>query len=136
MKFLSISEFVKETLKQAEKTTQINVVFSVNDAKEDKFGKIGAIPLLIFVTKDANKEIWDYKTIKEKYGEEIKLTLPKPTRIKNGYANIIIYTEATYSEKFQTYYYKRCYGDLTNKVITKAIESQRQAQEQIEVLDI
>ena len=40
--------------------------------------------------------------------------------------------------KYDTYYYQRQYGDITNKVITKAIESQEQKQEhdKVEVLDI
>ena len=47
-------------------------------------------------------------------------------------------TEATYSEKYQTYFFKRQYGDLTNKVIAKANESQDQknTHEQTEILDL
>ena len=47
-------------------------------------------------------------------------------------------TEATYSEKYQTYFFRRQYGDLTNKVINKANESQDQklAHEQTEILDL
>ena len=56
------------------------------------------------------------------------LPLPKPDRSKNGYANIQIKTESSYSEKYDTYYYQRQYGDITNKVITKEIESQEQKQ--------
>ena len=49
-----------------------------------------------------------------------------------------ISTVATYSEKFQTYFYKKQYGDLTNKVIAKAVDSQEQKRkhDQAEVLDI
>ena len=126
-------------MKIEQNTSQINVVFSVKDAIEDKFGKINAIPLLIVITKaDNNKEVWDYNTILEKYEEEIKITLPKTERSKNGYANIQISTDSTYSEKYQTYYYKKQYGDLTSKVITKAIESldQKRQHDVIAVLDI
>lgn len=138
MKFLSTTNFVNTTLKLNSKITQINIVYSVKDIVEDKFGKVGAIPLLIVITDDIGKQVWDYNTIIEKYGEEIKITLPKPDRSKNGYANIQIKTESSYSEKYDTYYYQRQYGDITNKVITKAIESQEQKQEhdKVEVLDI
>ena len=135
---LSTTNFVNTTLKLNSKITQINIVYSVKDIVEDKFGKVGAIPLLIVITDDIGKQVWDYNTIIEKYGEEIKITLPKPDRSKNGYANIQIKTESSYSEKYDTYYYQRQYGDITNKVITKAIESQEQKQEhdKVEVLDI
>ena len=139
MKFLSVNNFVNTTMKIEQNTSQINVVFSVKDAIEDKFGKISANPLLIVITKaDGNKEIWDYNTILEKYEEEIKITLPKTERSKNGYANMQISTTSTYSEKYQTYYYKKQYGDLTSKVITKAIESldQKRQHDVIAVLDI
>ena len=136
--WLSTTNFVNTTLKLNSKITQINIVYSVKDIVEDKFGKVGAIPLLIVITDDIGKQVWDYNTIIEKYGEEIKITLPKPDRSKNGYANIQIKTESSYSEKYDTYYYQRQYGDITNKVITKAIESQEQKQEhdKVEVLDI
>ena len=134
MKFLSTTNFVNTTLKLNSKITQINIVYSVKDIVEDKFGKVGAIPLLIVITDDIGKQVWDYNTIIEKYGEEIKITLPKPDRSKNGYANIQIKTESSYSEKYDTYYYQRQYGDITNKVITKAIESQEH--DKVEVLDI
>ena len=134
MKFLSTTNFVNTTLKLNSKITQINIVYSVKYIVEDKFGKVGAIPLLIVITDDIGKQVWDYNTIIEKYGEEIKITLPKPDRSKNGYANIQIKTESSYSEKYDTYYYQRQYGDITNKVITKAIESQEH--DKVEVLDI
>ena len=137
MKFLSINNFVNETLKLAPNTKQINIVFSVKEAIEDKFNKLSVTPLLIILTGET-KEVCDYNKILEKYGEEIKLTLPKTVKSKNGYANLQISTESTYSEKFESYYYKRQYGDLTNKVITKAIESkeQKEKHESVEVLDI
>ena len=140
MKFLSVNNFVNTTLKLEPKTTQINIVFSVRDATEDQFGKVSAIPLLIFLTKkeDVNKIILDYNQIIEKYGEDLKITLPKPERSRNGYANMQISTESTYSEKYQTYYYRKQYGDLTNKVVAKAIESQdmKQQHDVVDVLDI
>ena len=113
-------------------------MFSAKEATEDKFGKVNAIPLLVFITKDAEKDIWDYNTIIEKYGEPILISLPKPEKNKNGYANMQFSTEATYSEKYQTYFFRRQYGDLTNKVIAKANESQDQklAHEQTEILDL
>ena len=110
------------------------------DAIEDKFGKVNAIPLLIFLTKinETNKTILDYNQIIEKYGEELKISLPKPDRSRNGYANIQITTTSTYSEKYQTNFYKKQYGDLTNKVVAKATKSQDQKQQHdvIDVLDI
>ena len=137
---LSVNNFVNTTLKLEPKTTQINIVYAIKDAIEDKFGKVSAIPLLIFLTKSegGNKEILDYNQIIEKYGEDLKITLPKPERSRNGYANMQIDTESTYSEKYQTYYYKKQYGDLTNKVVSKATESQdmKQQHDVIEVLDI
>ena len=59
MKFLSVNNFVNATMKIEPNTTQINIVFSVRDALEDKFGKVNAIPLLIFITKanENTKEI-------------------------------------------------------------------------------
>ena len=140
MKYLSVNNFVNTTMKIEPSTTQINIVFSVRDATEDQFGKVSAIPLLIFLTKDnnANKEILDYNQIIEKYGEDLKITLPKPERSRNGYANIQISTNSTYSEKYQTYYYRKQYGDLTNKVVAKATESQdmKQQHDVVDVLDI
>ena len=121
-------------------TAQINIVYSVRDANEDKFGKVAAIPLLIFLTQanEPNKVILNYNQIIEKYGEELKITLPKPEISRNGFANIQIDTNSTYSEKYQTYYYKKQYGDLTNKVVAKATESQdmKQQHDVIDVLDI
>ena len=140
MKYLSVNNFVNTTMKIEPSTTQINIVFSVRDATEDQFGKVSAIPLLIFLTKgnNANKEILDYNQIIEKYGEDLKITLPKPERSRNGYANIQISTNSTYSEKYQTYYYRKQYGDLTNKVVAKATESQdmKQQHDVVDVLDI
>ena len=139
MKFLSVNNFVNTTMKIEDKATTINIVFSTKDSVEDKFGKINVIPLLIVITKgDGNKEIWDYNLILEKYEEEIKISLPKTEKSKNGYANMQISTASTYSERFQTYYYKKQYGDLTSKVIAKAVDSQEQKRkhDQIEVLDI
>ena len=71
MKFLSVNNFVNTTMKLEPKTTQINIVYAIKDAIEDKFGKVSAIPLLIFLTKSEglNKEILDYNQIIEKYGE-------------------------------------------------------------------
>ena len=140
MKYLSVNNFVNTTMKLEPSTTQINIVFSVRDAIEDQFGKVSAIPLLIFLTKgnNANKEILDYNQIIEKYGEDLKITLPKPERSRNGYANMQISTNSTYSEKYQTYYYRKQYGDLTNKVVAKATESQdmKQQHDVVDVLDI
>ena len=140
MKYLSVNNFVNTTMKMEPNTTQINIVFSVRDAIEDKFGKVSAIPLLIFLTKanEATKEILNYNQIIEKYGEDLKITLPKPERSRNGYANIQINTGSTYSEKYQTYYYRKQYGDLTNKVVAKATESQdmKQQHDVVDVLDI
>ena len=138
MKFLSANNFVNITLKIEPKAIKINVVFAVKEAVEDKFGKVNAIPLLVFISKEEGKDIWDYNTIIEKYGEPILISLPKPEKNKNGYANMQFSTEATYSEKYQTYFFKRQYGDLTNKVIAKANESQDQklAHEQTEILDL
>ena len=140
MKFLSVNNFVNATMKLEPNTTQINIVFLIREAIEDKFGKVNAIPLLIFLTKinETNKTIMDYNQIIEKYGEELKISLPKPDRSRNGYANIQISTASTYSEKYQTYFYKKQYGDLTNKVVAKATESQDQKQQHdvIDVLDI
>ena len=140
MKFLSVNNFVNTTVKIEPDTTQINIVYSIKDAIEDKFGKVSAIPLLIFITKknETNKMILDYNQIIEKYGEELRITLPKPERSRNGYANIQISTESTYSEKYQTYFYRKQYGDLTNKVVAKATESQDMKQEHdvVDVLDI
>ena len=139
MKFLSVNNFVNTTVKIEDNATIINVVFSTKDSAEDKYGKINVVPLLIVISKEDNsKVIWDYNTIIEKYEEEIKISLPKCEKSKNGYANMQISTIAAYSEKFQTYFYKKQYGDLTNKVIAKAIESQEQKKkhDQIEVLDI
>ena len=140
MKFLSVNNFVNATMKIEPNTTQINIVFSVRDALEDQFGKVNAIPLLIFLTKVNNntKEILDYNQIIEKYGEDLKISLPKPERSRNGFANIQISTASTYSEKYQTYFYKKQYGDLTNKVVAKATESQdlKQQHDAIDVLDI
>ena len=125
-------------LKIEPKTTKINVVFSIKDAAEDKFGKVNAIPLLVFITKEEGKDIWDYNTIIDKYSEPILISLPKPEKNKNGYANMQFSTEATYSEKYQTYYFRRQYGDISSKVVTKANESQDQkiAHEQTEILDL
>ena len=66
MKYLSVNNFVNTTMKMEPNTTQINIVFSVRDAIEDKFGKVAAIPLLIFLTKanEANKEILNYNLLK------------------------------------------------------------------------
>ena len=139
MKFLSVNNFVNATIKIEDKAVQINVVFSTKDAVEDKFGKINAIPLLIVITNDDNnKVVWDYDSTLEKYEDDIKISLPKCDKSKNGYANMQISTIATYSEKFQTYFYKKQYGDLTNKVIAKAKDSQEQKRkhDQADVLDI
>ena len=139
MKYLSVNNFVNTTIKIEDKAIQINVVFSTKDSFEDKFGKINVIPLLIVITKDDNnKVVWDYDTILEKYEDDIKIGLPKCDKSKNGYANMQISTASTYSERYQTYYYKKQYGDLTNKVIARAVDSQEQKRkhEQIAVLDI
>ena len=138
MKFLSANNFVNTTLKLEPKAKRINVVFSVKETVEDKFGKINAIPLLVFISKEEDKDIWDYNTIIEKYGEPILISLPKPEKNKNGYANMQFSTEATYSEKYQTYFFRRQYGDISNRVVNKANESQEQklAHEQTEILDL
>ena len=138
MKFLSANNFVNTTLKLEPKAKRINVVFSVKEAVEDKFGKINAIPLLVFISKEEDKDIWDYNTIIEKYGEPILISLPKPEKNKNGYVNMQFSTEATYSEKYQTYFFRRQYGDISNRVVTKANESHNQklAHEQTEILDL
>ena len=46
MKFLSANNFVNTTLKLEPKAKRVNVVFSVKETVEDKFGKINAIPIL------------------------------------------------------------------------------------------
>ena len=138
MKFLSANNFVNTTLKLEPKAKRVNVVFSVKETVEDKFGKINAIPLLVFISKEEDKDIWDYNTIIEKYGEPILISLPKPEKNKNGYVNMQFSTEATYSEKYQTYFFRRQYGDISNRVVNKANESQNQklAHEQTEILDL
>ena len=138
MKFLSANSFINTTLKLEPKAKRINVVFSVKEIVEDKFGKINAIPLLVFISKEEDKDIWDYNTIIEKYGEPILISLPKPEKNKNGYVNMQFSTEATYSEKYQTYFFRRQYGDISNRVVNKANESQNQklAHEQTEILDL
>ena len=139
MKFLSVNNFVNTTMKIADKTSTINVVFSVINSKEDKYGKISATPLLIVLTDyEGEKEVWDYNKILEKYGEELRLSLPKTDKTKNGMANLEINTASQYSEKFQAYFYNRQYGKLSDKVVTKAIESQEQKKrhEVVKELDI
>ena len=139
MKFFSVNQFVAATSKIVPKIEKINVVFNVKEAREDKFGKYNALPLLIFIFKsEGEKEIWTYDDIITKYEEEISITVPKQEKSKNGYCNIQISTEPIYMEKYDTYFYKRFYSRLTVKVIKKVEESlqQKKESEKIEDLDL
>ena len=141
MRFLSVNQLVNETLKIVAKTKQINIVFSLKENVKDKFNNSCAFPLLVILNTEEGKQVWDYNTIVEKYGEEIRITVPNTKNNKNGYTNLQISTEPSYSEKYKSYFYQRQYGDLTNKVILKAIESEEQKEQKhkkvnIEVLDI
>ena len=129
MKFFSVNQFVAATSKILPKIEK--------EAREDKFGKYNALPLLIFIFKsEGEKEIWTYNDIVSKYEEEISITVPKPEKSKNGYCNIQISTEPVYMEKYQTSYYKRFYSGLTLKVIEKAEESQQQKKESEKTEDL
>ena len=137
MKFLSVNQFVAATSKIVPKIKKMNNVFNVKEAREDKFGKYNALPLLIFIFKsEGEKEIWTFNDIVSKYEEEISITVPKPEKSKNGYCNLQISTEPVYMEKYQTSYYKRFYSGLTLKVIEKAEESQQQKKESEKTEDL
>ena len=117
----------------------MNNVFNVKEAREDKFGKYNALPLLIFIFKsEGEKEIWTYDDIITKYEEEISITVHKHEKSKNGYCNIQISTGPIYMEKYDTYFYKRFYSGLTVKAIEKAEESlqQKKESEKIDDLDL
>ena len=139
MKFLSVNLFVAATSKIVPKIKKMNNVFNVKEAREDKFGKYNALPLLIFIFKsEGEKEIWTYDDIITKYEEEISITVHKHEKSKNGYCNIQISTGPIYMEKYDTYFYKRSYSGLTVKAIEKAEESlqQKKESEKIDDLDL
>ena len=56
MKFLSVNQFVAATSKIVPKIKKMNNVFNVKEAREDKFGKYNALPLLIFIFKSEGKK--------------------------------------------------------------------------------
>ena len=57
MKFLSVNLFVAATSKIVPKIKKkMNNVFNVKEAREDKFGKYNALPLLIFIFKSEGEK--------------------------------------------------------------------------------
>ena len=138
MKYMSVTQFVEETNKTTHDISKINIVYNVNNAKQDQFGKLTCTPLIIVLTKNnGEKEILDFNMILERYGEQIKVSLPKPNIEVNGFANMQISTTTFYSEKFNNCYYPKTYATLSQNVVRKAKESQKQQQqhEEGEMLD-
>ena len=138
MKFYS-SNFFVETIKGMEPDTKtINIIYQVKDAKEDKFGKLGCTPILIVLTKNDGREVWDMCMIESKFNDDIYVSLPKPLSENQGFANMKITTQAEYSPKYSTNYYPKKYEHMTANVVKIARESimMKQKKEQGEVLDL
>ena len=138
MKFYSVNFFV-ETIKGMEPDTKtINIIYQVKDANEDKFGKLSCSPVLIVLTKDDKKEIWDMNMIETKFNDTIFVTLPKPLGDIQGFANVKIIAKAEFSAKFGTNYYPKKYEGMTANVVKIARESivANKKRENEEMLDL
>ena len=72
MKFLNVYDFVQELVAKYSETKTVFFTFIGNKAKEDKFGKLSATPILIYLIKNDDEKIrLNHDAILDLFGDTI-----------------------------------------------------------------
>ena len=139
MRYFTIESFSKEAIQTiSDKMEHIYVVFKAEDAKQDKFNKYNAHPLMFVVKKSDGTDILEYDIICELFQDTVSISVGKPSHITNGIACLKIDAGYEYSEKLECEFHPRKYIGVSNSVIEKANKIHKENAEKAkpEILDI
>ena len=110
MKFLNIYDFIQEVVAKYSETKTVYFTFIGNKAKEDKFGKLSATPILIYLIQNDDEKIrLNHDAILDLFDDTISVSLYKGMITNQGVACMSISTEAKFSEKYNCNFYPRTY---------------------------
>ena len=130
MKFLSIYSFIQEITSKFPETKTVYLTFLGNKAKEDKFGKITATPILIYlVQNDGEKIRLNYDKILDLFDDTVSVSLYKGMITNQGVACVSISTEAKFSDKYNCNFYPRTYVSPGPNVIKETREEAAKVEE-------
>ena len=130
MKFLNVYDFIQELVAKYSETKTVFFTFIGNKAKEDKFGKLSATPILIYLIKNDGEKIrLDHDAILDLFGDTISVSLYKGMITNQGVACISISTEAKFSEKYKCNFYPRTYVSPGPNIIKETREEAAKVEE-------
>ena len=130
MKFLSIYSFIQEITSKFPETKTVYLTFLGNKAKEDKFGKITATPILIYlIQNDGEKIKLNYDKILDLFDDTVSVSLYKGMITNQGVACVSISTEAKFSDKYNCNFYPRTYVSPGPNVIKETREEAAKVEE-------
>ena len=130
MKFLSIYSFIQEITSKFPETKTVYLTFIGNKAKEDKFGKLTATPILIYlVQNDGEKIRLNYDKILDLFDDTVSVSLYKGMITNQGVACVSISTEAKFSDKYNCNFYPRTYVSPGPNVIKETREEAAKVEE-------
>ena len=132
MKYYNINQFINEIININENVIKVNVIYSIPDSKEDKYGKTITYPLIIILeTKDGEKIKWTKEDINKNINEKTALVLSKNPY--NGEIGVCtINAKQEYSQKFNSYYHERTFSLPSSKTIKTALEEREKYMKQYE----
>ena len=130
MKFLNVYDFIQELVAKYSETKTVFFTFIGNKAKEDKFGKLSATPILIYLIKNDGEKIrLDHDAILDLFGDTISVSLYKGMITNQGVACISISTEVKFSEKYKCNFYPRTYVSPGPNIIKETREEAAKVEE-------
>ena len=130
MKFLSIYSFIQEITSKFPETKTVYLTFIGNKAKEDKFGKLTATPILIYlIQNDGEKIKLNYDKILDLFDDTVSVSLYKGMITNQGVACVSISTEAKFSDKYNCNFYPRTYVSPGPNVIKETREEAAKVEE-------
>ena len=130
MKFLNLYNFTQELVAKYSETKTVYFTFIGNKAKEDKFGKLSAAPILIYlIQNDGEKIRLNHDAILDLFDDTISVSLYKGMITKQGVACISISTEAKFSEKYNCNFYPRTYVSPGPNIVEETREEAARIEE-------
>ena len=130
MKFLNIYNFIQEVVAKYSETKTVYFTFIGNKAKEDKFGKLSATPILIYLIQNDDEKIrLNHDAILDLFDDTISVTLYKGMITNQGVACISISTEAKFSEKYNCNFYPRTYVSPGPNIVKETREEAAKVEE-------
>lgn len=130
MKFLNVYDFIQELVAKYSETKTVYLTFIGNKAKEDKFGKLAATPILIYLIKNDGEKIrLNHDAILDLFDDTISVSLYKGMITNQGVACISISTEAKFSEKYKCNFYPRTYVSPGANIVKETREEAAKVEE-------